>query len=341
MSILAPQLELLGLVVREVKGDGNCLFRSCADQLFGTEERGAELRARCCAYLRAHPDDFSPFLLEEEDFRDMDSYVAAMECDGEWAGNVDLQALCASLCLNATVHQAGQRPWMLINSPTGADAPGLHISYHDGSHYNSVRAASDLTVRPAAALRFAGTAYVPACRHVSLADVVHAGGIKLALPYVLVGAVGAVAAEAEEEDEEGMEEASEAAGGAVGSAKIAEQAAGMLTASASTATKATGHALAVAPRERPARNGPCPCGSGRAYRRCCMDADLALERRMASVRVSESAEEAHGGRGRPAAGPAGGHSRGGGGRGKRGKGRPASRDSDSVASVSDGAPIFI
>ena len=38
------QLERLGLVLKEVEGDGNCLFRALADQLYGSPDRYKRLR---------------------------------------------------------------------------------------------------------------------------------------------------------------------------------------------------------------------------------------------------------------------------------------------------------
>lgn len=60
--------------------------------------------------------------------------------DGTWGGNLELQALSLHLGRNITVHQAGQRPWVLQNH---ASAPMLHVAYHGAEHYNSVRGADD------------------------------------------------------------------------------------------------------------------------------------------------------------------------------------------------------
>ena len=76
--------------------DGNCLFRSLSDQLYydygGNHD---EVRREICDYLENHEDEFSIFLVldeEDEDAADFDSYVQSMREDGEWGGNLELVA---------------------------------------------------------------------------------------------------------------------------------------------------------------------------------------------------------------------------------------------------------
>lgn len=60
------QLQARGLVLRDTEGDGNCLFRSLADQLYGDEARHLLVRQSIVAFLLAQPDEFSPFLVDDE-----------------------------------------------------------------------------------------------------------------------------------------------------------------------------------------------------------------------------------------------------------------------------------
>lgn len=139
-SNLYDELAALGLQMHEVSGDGNCFFRTIADQLralgpeFHEEEDHHSLRNRVVAYMRSNKDAFEPFVEDEEPW---DKYIERMELEGEWAGNLELQAASMELGVNIRVYQAGQPPWTVKNHPE--TAPLLHVSYHDGSHYNSVR----------------------------------------------------------------------------------------------------------------------------------------------------------------------------------------------------------
>lgn len=65
---LYGQLGTYGLRICEITGDGNCLFRSIADQLDGHDGQHTELRAAAVAYMRANEDIFAPFVEDDEPF---------------------------------------------------------------------------------------------------------------------------------------------------------------------------------------------------------------------------------------------------------------------------------
>lgn len=128
-------------MIIEVEGDGSCFFRSLADQLeyISGDEKDytvdhQTLRKRIISNVRANRTMYEPFMEDDEPF---DEYVDRMEEEGEWAGNVELQAASLELGVNIRIYQAGQAPWTVKNHSDSA--PLLHLSYHDGSHYNSVR----------------------------------------------------------------------------------------------------------------------------------------------------------------------------------------------------------
>ncbi|RXK39248.1 hypothetical protein M231_03468 [Tremella mesenterica] len=57
------EITRLSLSLREIQGDGNCLFRALADQLWGDQRRHPEVRKLVCDYLQVHEDDMSPFVV--------------------------------------------------------------------------------------------------------------------------------------------------------------------------------------------------------------------------------------------------------------------------------------
>jgi hypothetical protein len=65
-----------------------------------------------------------------------------MSDKGTWGGNVELQAASLALEINITVHQLDQPRWQIINFPgndlLGGGVQMIHLSYHDGQHYNSL-----------------------------------------------------------------------------------------------------------------------------------------------------------------------------------------------------------
>lgn len=56
-----------GLVIKEVKGDGACMFRAVADQVYGDEEMHDSVRRLCMDYIAKNRDHFSQFLTEDFD----------------------------------------------------------------------------------------------------------------------------------------------------------------------------------------------------------------------------------------------------------------------------------
>ncbi len=128
------ELEKLGYFIREVGGDGNCLFRSVSDQMDNTEKNYKEYRSRCIEYMVQNKDEFINFLEDDEPF---DKYIQRMSEDGEWGGNLEIYALSRLLNANFYIYIFKQ-PMYVVNN---FDKPKKNIlmTYHDGKHYNSLR----------------------------------------------------------------------------------------------------------------------------------------------------------------------------------------------------------
>lgn len=137
---LDEALGAIGLLVRKVIGDGNCLFRAVSDQLVGHQEDHWDLRCRAVKFMRENPEDFEPFV-DTDEYDSWEGYLSAMAAEGEWGGHMELIALSKALRVNLCVHQLDAARWEITNFPPSRRR--LHVSYHDGNHYNSVRLASD------------------------------------------------------------------------------------------------------------------------------------------------------------------------------------------------------
>mmetsp|Transcript_14504 Transcript_14504/g.17642 ORF Transcript_14504/g.17642 Transcript_14504/m.17642 type:complete len:255 (-) Transcript_14504:28-792(-) len=126
--------------------DGNCLFRSISHQLhrdYGNSHD--KIRQEICDYLEKNEDDFSVYLLLDDedgaDVCDFEEYVSQMRKDGEWGGDVEI--VCAAKLYKRTV---------TIFSNIGAynidigdektSGPDILLSYHDNQHYNSIHDSS-------------------------------------------------------------------------------------------------------------------------------------------------------------------------------------------------------
>jgi hypothetical protein len=142
-----------GLRVKTMEGDGNCLFRSIADQLYGDASRHVEVRAAVVEYMRTRKDYFKLFLDEDEE--DVDEYLDQMSRSGEWGGNHELYAASETFSLAIYVYQNLRSNSRYLVQPalpeTGGKKKGkkavslraIGISYHGDVHYNSVRLMRD------------------------------------------------------------------------------------------------------------------------------------------------------------------------------------------------------
>mmetsp|Transcript_16329 Transcript_16329/g.16053 ORF Transcript_16329/g.16053 Transcript_16329/m.16053 type:complete len:175 (-) Transcript_16329:547-1071(-) len=84
-------------------------------------------------------DDFAPFIEDDQTF---DDYIDTISEDGEWGGNLELQALSMKYQFNAIVHQLDAPVFALANFDPKA-VRTIHLTYHLGEHYNSVRLIDD------------------------------------------------------------------------------------------------------------------------------------------------------------------------------------------------------
>jgi len=127
-------LENLGYFIREVGGDGNCLFRAISEQVEGNEDHYKEYREKCINYMIDHKDEFAPFIEDDESF---DDYILRMSKSGEWGGNLEIYAMSKILQANFYIY-IYEQPMYVVNN---FDKPkkNIKLTYHDGKHYNSLR----------------------------------------------------------------------------------------------------------------------------------------------------------------------------------------------------------
>ncbi|KAL3897079.1 MAG: hypothetical protein SGCHY_003661 [Lobulomycetales sp.] len=134
------QLARLGLVEKEIAGDGNCLFRSLADQLLGDCSRHAEIRAKVCHHLGQFSEEYKFFCAEEEE-GSLDKHIQRMKQNSVYGGNMELVAASRVFEADIHVHQSNNPIWTIRN-PGGTAQAQAHILYHSWEHYSSIRNSS-------------------------------------------------------------------------------------------------------------------------------------------------------------------------------------------------------
>ncbi|ORY91111.1 hypothetical protein BCR43DRAFT_498523 [Syncephalastrum racemosum] len=147
---LEGQLRDLQLCIKDMTGDGNCLFRALSDQFHGDPSQHKAIRAQVCDYLREHEDEYKFFV---EDDLSFDHHLSRMEKDGTFGGNMELAAFARLKGIDIKVYQPGliyiisgnegQEEVAYKGDDDGEDMSRpsrIHIAYHSWEHYSSVRA---------------------------------------------------------------------------------------------------------------------------------------------------------------------------------------------------------
>jgi OTU domain-containing protein 3 len=145
------QLHLYGLCLRKIESDGNCFFRSVADQILGQQDLHQQVRETVCEYMLDHPLDYAPFVWDET----FEQYIGKMKKSGCWGGAAELSAAAKAYGVHITVHQLGaprlENRYDPISVtpdpnhpddlplPVTAETKTIHLAYHDAEHYSSVR----------------------------------------------------------------------------------------------------------------------------------------------------------------------------------------------------------
>ncbi|ODN02410.1 OTU domain-containing protein 3 [Orchesella cincta] len=141
------QLTALGLTIREMPGDGNCLFRALSDQLCGNSRNHLDYRRAVVQYMRDFRSDFEPFVEDDVPF---DKYVHNLSQPGTFAGNDAIVAFARLQNVTVVIHQLNSPAWLIHPSKDQNQCSGreVHIAYHNGDHYNSVRTMGDDSENP-------------------------------------------------------------------------------------------------------------------------------------------------------------------------------------------------
>ena len=139
----AKQLAELGLHLHEIPGDGNCLFQALGDQLEGHQENHFKHRCDVVDYMVQYRESFTPSVEDDIPF---DRYIARLRKKGTHAGNDAIVAFARLHNLNVVIHQLNQPIWEIPLAKDPRTTRKLHIAYHNGEHYSSVRTGSNTTL---------------------------------------------------------------------------------------------------------------------------------------------------------------------------------------------------
>ena len=140
-------LRKVNLQVHPVAGDGNCLFRSVAHQVYGNDSLHDLVREKCMDYMEVNADFFAMFVEGGiERFHDYITMKRELAC---WGDDPEIQAICEIYGRRAeiwafdpvrgarrlrTYHELPQED----RGERIEDLPAIILSFYGGGHYDSI-----------------------------------------------------------------------------------------------------------------------------------------------------------------------------------------------------------
>ncbi|CAD7065272.1 unnamed protein product [Tilletia caries] len=152
--------EVYNAEMYEINPDGHCLYAAVADQLGVRKSQPTDYKSTrhaAAEYMRAHPDDFLPFIADGDVVASpahtsialrsahFEEYCSAIENTGVWGGQPEILALSHAYEVPIHVAQVGMPVLKIGEDNYGStNRVPLVISYHRhmyglGEHYNSLR----------------------------------------------------------------------------------------------------------------------------------------------------------------------------------------------------------
>ncbi|MCD7467082.1 hypothetical protein HAX54_004281 [Datura stramonium] len=269
ISEFRAQLDALGLKIIQVTADGNCFFRALGDQLEGNEEEYEKYRDMTVKYIRNNRDMFEPFIEDDVPF---DEYCESMEKDGTWAGHMELQAASLVTHTNICIHRHMSPRWYIQNFDSH-ESRMLHLSYHDGEHYNSVRLKEDPCTGPASPIIIKADADLSAKSREAIAAAKskgHTGRNMVQIGSVKVVMAGKQGSEDQLNANDNISFLASTSQGSPGEHDIKSGDSPCKKGSSDCSVKgASNKHTSQEDEKKIPRNKACPCGSKKKYKSCC------------------------------------------------------------------------
>ncbi|KAM7535989.1 hypothetical protein Aperf_G00000100343 [Anoplocephala perfoliata] len=124
--------EKKGWKVVRVHGDGACLFRSVAHQVFGDEEKHDVIRKQVVDYMTKNREHFSQYVTE-----DFDRYLRRKSQPSCFGNHLEIQAIAEIYNRPIEIYYKSVNPINVFHSEYEGLVP-FRLAYYDTPHYNSV-----------------------------------------------------------------------------------------------------------------------------------------------------------------------------------------------------------
>ena len=133
-------LERKGYYINPMERDGNCLFRSVADQIYNDPNLYPTIRNWCANFMQEEKNFYQGFI---EDNMNFSVYISQLRQDGSWGGNFEIMAISEIYKCRVEVYEFSEEPRVVNNWDfQGSNNPPIRIFYRN-NHYASVRSEGD------------------------------------------------------------------------------------------------------------------------------------------------------------------------------------------------------
>ena len=119
-----------------MKRDGNCLFSSISDQVYGTDKNSSLIREKCMDYIEKNKLFYSQFIEGGE--AQIPAYIQRKRKNGIWGDNLEIQALSEIYNRPIEIYVNVDKPIRSFCNDGDKTKYPIKISYHGNKHYNSI-----------------------------------------------------------------------------------------------------------------------------------------------------------------------------------------------------------
>lgn len=76
------KLKSINLIIKDIKGDGNCLYRAVCDQIYGSDDKYEILKNACLDYIEIESNFFGEFI--DGGIKEIDNYIRMKRINGKF-----------------------------------------------------------------------------------------------------------------------------------------------------------------------------------------------------------------------------------------------------------------
>ena len=129
--------ERKGFRINPIKRDGNCLFASIADQVYGVPDLHETVRSWCVSHMKANQEVFSQWI--DHDRLDFNQYINVLKLNTSWGGTTEIKALSEVFACSIEVYRDSENPTVFAAGNIDGNVNHTIRIFFANSHYSSVR----------------------------------------------------------------------------------------------------------------------------------------------------------------------------------------------------------